>query len=42
MTLAEKIAGKDISDRILVIGAREAEMIMSPDHEFRFHSGIPI
>ncbi|EJN6958399.1 tRNA-(ms[2]io[6]A)-hydroxylase [Photobacterium damselae] len=42
LTLAEKIAGKDINDRILVIGAREAEMIMSPDHEFRFHSGIPI
>lgn len=42
LTLAEKIAGKDIGDRILVIGAREAEMIMSPDHEFRFHSGIPI
>ncbi|PST91997.1 tRNA isopentenyl-2-thiomethyl-A-37 hydroxylase MiaE [Photobacterium jeanii] len=41
LTLAEKIAGQDISDRIQLIGAKEAELINSPDDNFRFHSGVP-
>ncbi|GAD30213.1 tRNA isopentenyl-2-thiomethyl-A-37 hydroxylase MiaE [Photobacterium leiognathi] len=41
LTLAEKIAGKDISDRIHALGAKEAELISAPDSTFRFHSGIP-
>ncbi|KJF91200.1 tRNA isopentenyl-2-thiomethyl-A-37 hydroxylase MiaE [Photobacterium leiognathi] len=41
LTLAEKIAGKDIRDRIQAIGAKEAELISAPDSTFRFHSGTP-
>lgn len=41
LTLAEQIAGEDISERVRTIGAREAELIRSPDETFRFHSGAP-
>lgn len=41
LKLAEQIAGEDISERIKAIGAREAELISSPDDTFRFHSGVP-
>lgn len=41
LTLAEQIAGEDISERVKVIGAREAELINMPDEAFRFHSGVP-
>ena len=39
LSLAQEIAGCDISDRISVFRAREQELIESPDTEFRFHSG---
>ncbi|MDD1782732.1 tRNA isopentenyl-2-thiomethyl-A-37 hydroxylase MiaE [Enterovibrio sp. ZSDZ35] len=41
LKLAEAIAGSDISERVKVIGQKEAELIQSPDDMFRFHSGIP-
>ena len=41
LTLAEKIAGQNISGRVNVIGAKEAELIQAPDNTFRFHSGVP-
>ncbi|GAB3516106.1 tRNA isopentenyl-2-thiomethyl-A-37 hydroxylase MiaE [Photobacterium alginatilyticum] len=41
LTLAEQIAGEDISVRVKAIGAREAELISTPDSSFRFHSGVP-
>jgi len=41
LILAEQIAGEDISKRVKVIGAKEAELISSPDDSFRFHSGAP-
>jgi len=40
LTLAENISGKDISARIQFFGEIEAELITSPDSEFRFHSGV--
>ncbi|QUJ66363.1 tRNA-(ms[2]io[6]A)-hydroxylase [Photobacterium sp. GJ3] len=42
LKLAEQIAGEAITDRIQIIGQREAELINSPDDRFRFHSGIPV
>lgn len=41
LTLAEQIAGGDISERVAFFGQLEAELIRSPDTEFRFHSGVP-
>ncbi|MDK1704586.1 tRNA isopentenyl-2-thiomethyl-A-37 hydroxylase MiaE [Serratia rubidaea] len=42
LTLAQQIAGsEDISERIAHFGRIEAELILSPDDEFRFHSGLP-
>ncbi|MDW6003664.1 tRNA isopentenyl-2-thiomethyl-A-37 hydroxylase MiaE [Vibrio mangrovi] len=41
LTLAEQIAQKDISERIKQLGKVEAELILTPDHNFKFHSGIP-
>lgn len=41
LTLAEDIAGKDISDRVEFFGKLEAELISSPDTDFKFHSGVP-
>ncbi len=38
--LAEHYAQTDISSRIAFYSAIEAELISSPDSEFRFHSGI--
>ncbi|TEW53931.1 tRNA-(ms[2]io[6]A)-hydroxylase [Psychromonas sp. RZ22] len=42
LTLAEQIAGKDISQRIAYFGKIEGELITSPDEDFKFHSGCPI
>lgn len=39
LTLAEKMAGEDISARVQHFGMVEAELISSPDSELRFHSG---
>ncbi|MEL7293612.1 MAG: tRNA isopentenyl-2-thiomethyl-A-37 hydroxylase MiaE [Pseudomonadota bacterium] len=41
LTLAEEIAGKDISERIDYFGRLEAELISLPDSDFKFHSGVP-
>ena len=42
LTLAADVAGKDITDRIHFFGDVEAELISSPDTDFKFHSGTPI
>ncbi len=41
LTLAEQVAGADISERVAYFGKIEAELISSPDNDFKFHSGIP-
>ena len=41
LTLAEEIAGKDIAERVAFFGGVEAELIASPDDDFKFHSGMP-
>lgn len=41
LTLAEAIAGEDISERVAFFGEVEAELIMLPDEDFKFHSGVP-
>ncbi len=41
LTLAEQVAGKDIADRIAHFAAVEADLITSPDQDFKFHSGCP-
>ncbi|MCC2604743.1 tRNA isopentenyl-2-thiomethyl-A-37 hydroxylase MiaE [Planctobacterium marinum] len=42
LTLAEDIAGCDISERIDYFGKVEAQLISSPDEDFKFHSGVPV
>ncbi|MCH2057232.1 MAG: tRNA isopentenyl-2-thiomethyl-A-37 hydroxylase MiaE [Thalassotalea sp.] len=41
LALAEQVAGHDISDRVKLFGEVEAELISSPDDDFKFHSGCP-
>ncbi len=41
LALAEQVAGHDISDRVKLFGEVEAELISSPDSDFKFHSGAP-
>ena len=41
LTLATEIAGKDISPRVAYFGLVEAELISTPDEDFKFHSGFP-
>ncbi|QSX31224.1 tRNA-(ms[2]io[6]A)-hydroxylase [Shewanella cyperi] len=41
LSLAEAIAGEDISERVAFFAALEAELILSEDTELRFHSGSP-
>ncbi len=41
LTLAEQIAGKDITERVQFFGQQEAALIQSPDEDFKFHSGCP-
>ncbi|AWB65501.1 tRNA-(ms[2]io[6]A)-hydroxylase [Saccharobesus litoralis] len=41
LTLAEEIAGHDITERVAFFGKIEAELISSPDVDFKFHSGCP-
>jgi tRNA-(ms[2]io[6]A)-hydroxylase len=41
LTLAEEISGADISERVNFFGEIEAELITSPDQDFKFHSGSP-
>ncbi|RJG50632.1 tRNA isopentenyl-2-thiomethyl-A-37 hydroxylase MiaE [Motilimonas pumila] len=42
LTLAEQIAGKDISERVAFFGQVEADLITSDDSDFKFHSGSPV
>ncbi|MBV7438879.1 tRNA-(ms[2]io[6]A)-hydroxylase [Aeromonas sp. sif2416] len=42
LALASHFAGEDISERVAFFGAIEAELIYSPDPQFRFHSGPPV
>jgi tRNA-(ms[2]io[6]A)-hydroxylase len=44
LSLAAQVAGDkiDISERITHFGKVEAELIASPDPDFKFHSGSPI
>lgn len=42
LTLAEEIADKDIASRIAYFGEVEADLILSPDSDFKFHSGLPV
>lgn len=39
--LAREAAGESIDDRIALFRGIENELILSPDDEFRFHSGAP-
>jgi tRNA-(ms[2]io[6]A)-hydroxylase len=39
LSLAEQIAGHDMSERVALFGRVEADLIASEDNEFRFHSG---
>jgi tRNA-(ms[2]io[6]A)-hydroxylase len=41
LALAEQIAGHDISARVAHFGKLEAELILAPDEDFKFHSGRP-
>lgn len=42
LTLAEKIADNDISERVTFFGETEAQLISSVDADFKFHSGKPV
>lgn len=39
LKLATKYAGEDISERVAFFREQEADLVVSPDQEFRFHSG---
>ena len=41
LALAQAIADFDIQDRIAFFAEKEAELILSADTTFRFHSGVP-
>lgn len=41
LALAAQVAAGDISPRVRKIGETEAKLIMEPDNELRFHSGVP-
>lgn len=41
LTLAQEISEFDISERVAFFGNVEAELITSPDSDFKFHSGVP-
>jgi len=42
LSLAEEVAGEDISERVKYFGEIEAQLITSPDSDFKFHSGTPV
>lgn len=42
LSLAEKVTGGDISERVQLFGETEAQLILSPDPQLRFHSGVPV
>ncbi|RZD22217.1 tRNA isopentenyl-2-thiomethyl-A-37 hydroxylase MiaE [Pseudoalteromonas sp. MEBiC 03485] len=41
LTLAQEISEFDITERVEFFGQLEAELILSPDEDFKFHSGVP-
>lgn len=41
LALASLYSGGDIADRVAEFGALELELVVSPDAQFRFHSGVP-
>lgn len=43
LALAQQVAGEegDISERVAHFGKVEAELISTPDEDFKFHSGVP-
>ncbi len=41
LTLAQKVASEDISERVKFFGEIEAALILSADDDFKFHSGAP-
>mgnify|MGYP003665855183 FL=1 len=42
LTLAQEIAGFDITERVKEFGEIEAQLITSCDDDFKFHSGTPV
>ncbi len=42
LSLAQEVAGEDISERVAYFGQVEAELILSDDEDFKFHSGTPV
>ncbi|GEM80052.1 tRNA isopentenyl-2-thiomethyl-A-37 hydroxylase MiaE [Vibrio superstes] len=42
LTLAQQIASEDIGERVEYFAKVEAELITTPDVEFKFHSGVPV
>jgi tRNA-(ms[2]io[6]A)-hydroxylase len=42
LSLAEQIAGKEVQERIDYFAKIEADLIETPDTDFKFHSGAPI
>lgn len=42
LSLAQKVANGDISERVQHFGKVEAELILSEDKGFKFHSGVPV
>lgn len=42
LELARQVSGKDISERVVYFANVEAELITSPDEDFKFHSGSPV
>jgi tRNA-(ms[2]io[6]A)-hydroxylase len=42
LSLAKQVAGKDIDERVAFFAKVEAELIITPDADFKFHSGSPV
>ncbi|HRH90658.1 MAG TPA: tRNA isopentenyl-2-thiomethyl-A-37 hydroxylase MiaE, partial [Agitococcus sp.] len=41
LNLARLYSPIDISERVAFFKEKEAELILSPDNQIRFHSGVP-
>ncbi|MCQ8877764.1 tRNA isopentenyl-2-thiomethyl-A-37 hydroxylase MiaE [Pseudoalteromonas shioyasakiensis] len=41
LTLAQEIAGFDITERVTFFAEKERELIITSDTDFKFHSGVP-
>ncbi|WP_413699502.1 tRNA isopentenyl-2-thiomethyl-A-37 hydroxylase MiaE [Psychromonas sp. KJ10-10] len=41
LSLAQSISKEDISEKVVHFGKVEAELILAPDNNFKFHSGVP-